>query len=383
MRTIHVSDEHLDRAPAAADVALRLAGVTKRFDDTVVAVDHLDLTVAHGEALVLLGPSGCGKTTTLRLVAGFERPDSGEISLEGRVLAGGRRFVAPEHRGIAVVFQSYALWPHMTVDANVGFGLRVKRGVPEIDARIRAALEMVRLGGFGKRYPHQLSGGQQQRVALARALVTRPKMLLLDEPLSNLDSQLREDMRIELRGIHRELNQTMIYVTHDQSEALALADRVAVMRSGVIEQLGTPVDLYDHPRNSFVARALGPTNIVQAEVTSARDGHVVATVWGRLEVDCYPQDQVGPLDQRQVALSVRPGAFCIGGPDAPHAIPCTVAEVVYLGEFVNYVMTVDEPNASTVKVTEPGRPRFRVGDRASLSVRSGGPSLLADEISTT
>jgi ABC-type Fe3+/spermidine/putrescine transport system ATPase subunit len=248
----------------AIDVQLR--GVTKRFDD-VVAVDGLDLEIRHGEFLSLLGPSGCGKTTTLRLIAGFERPD------EGAVLIGDKDVVhlPPYKRDVNTVFQSYALFPHLSVLDNVGYGLKqtgVRKGVR--DARARELLELVRLGQVGTRKPRQLSGGQQQRVALARALAKGPRVLLLDEPLGALDLKLRKEMQVFLKRLHRELGLTFVYVTHDQEEALAMSDRVAVMNEGRIEQLAPPREIYDSPATSFVADFIGETNFIR------RNGSVIA-----------------------------------------------------------------------------------------------------------
>ncbi|MEO5575964.1 MAG: ATP-binding cassette domain-containing protein [Gaiellaceae bacterium] len=241
---------------AAADV--ELAGVTKRFGG-VTAVDRLDLEVRHGEFLSLLGPSGCGKTTTLRLIAGFERPDVGEIRIEGADVA---RLPA-YRRPVNTVFQSYALFPHLNVLENVGYGLK-QRGVPRAERRRRAAelLELVRLPRAGQRKPKELSGGQQQRVALARALVLSPRVLLLDEPLGALDLRVRKQLQIELKTIQRELGITFVYVTHDQEEALAMSDRVAVMHAGRIEQLGPPQEIYDAPATHFVAEFIGETNFI-------------------------------------------------------------------------------------------------------------------------
>jgi putative spermidine/putrescine transport system ATP-binding protein len=225
------------------------------------AVDSLSLEVAQGEFVSLLGPSGCGKTTTLQMIAGFVEPDSGSIRLGDVDL----RRVRPSRRGLGIVFQSYALFPHMTVSRNVSFGLEmqgVTRG--EREGRVRVALNLVGLASFADRYPRQLSGGQQQRVALARALVTRPRVLLLDEPLSNLDAKLREEMQIELREIHKAVGATTILVTHDQAEAMALSDRMFVMNQGRIEQAGTPSEIYERPIGSFVATFLGKTNILPA-----------------------------------------------------------------------------------------------------------------------
>ncbi|WRL62286.1 ABC transporter ATP-binding protein [Blastococcus brunescens] len=253
---------------------LKIEGLCKAFGEAL-AVRDLDLHIESGESIVLLGPSGCGKTTTLRMVAGFERPTSGLITIGGTVVAGPGTFVPPDQREVGVVFQSYALWPHMTVNDNVGFGLTVRRrrktldgGRASIAGRVQAALEQVQLDGLGKRYPHELSGGQQQRVALARALVTQPRVLLLDEPLSNLDTRLREDMRLAIRNIQRESGVTMIYITHDRTEALALADRIVALKTGETQQIGPPEQLYQNPRNRFVALSLGPANFIPATVQS-------------------------------------------------------------------------------------------------------------------
>lgn len=240
---------------------LQIERLCRTFSD-VTAVGDMTLHVSSGEAVVLLGPSGCGKTTTLRLVAGLEHPDSGSIMVGDAVLVAPGVFVPPERRGMGVVFQSYALWPHKTVFDNVAFGLQVRRrrarpDEADISTRVRRALGTVRLESMEDRFPHELSGGQQQRVALARVLVTEPRMLLLDEPLSNLDTQLREDMRFEIKRLQRQLGITMIYVTHDRAEALSLADRIVAMRDGYVQQVGPPEELFQLPCNTFVASALG------------------------------------------------------------------------------------------------------------------------------
>lgn len=241
--------------------ALRLEGVSKRYG-RVLAVDNVSLTIAEGEFFTMLGPSGSGKTTLLRLIAGFERPDSGRIELGGRDVTA----VPPYARATNTVFQDYALFPHMTVAANVEYGLRVRHVArEERRRRVAEGLAMVRLAGLGYRRPDQLSGGQRQRVALARAIVNQPEVLLLDEPLGALDLKLRQEMQLELKRIQRELGITFIYVTHDQDEALTMSDRVAVLAGGRIEQLGSPVDLYDHPANEFVAGFIGVSNVVDLD----------------------------------------------------------------------------------------------------------------------
>src|SRR5438128_3709485 len=246
--------------------ALRIQGVRKSYGH-VVAVAGVDLTVEEGEFFTLLGPSGSGKTTLLRLIAGFERPDSGRIELGGKDVAA----VPPYARATNTVFQDYALFPHMSVAANIEYGLKVRHVAREDRRRrVAAGLTLVRLTGLGYRHPNQLSGGQRQRVALARAIVNEPEVLLLDEPLGALDLKLRQEMQIELKRIQRELGITFIYVTHDQDEALTMSDRVAVLAGGRIEQLGSPVDLYEHPANEFVAGFIGVSNVID------RDGRRLA-----------------------------------------------------------------------------------------------------------
>ena len=244
--------------------AVQLVAVRKTFGD-VVAVDDVDLTIDNGEFFSLLGPSGSGKTTVLRMIAGFEEPSGGAILLEGSDVT----HVAPYDRDINTVFQDYALFPHMTVQQNVEYGLKVKR-VPKAERRQRAGemLDVVRLGGFGDRRPNQLSGGQRQRVALARALVNRPSVLLLDEPLGALDLKLREEMQTELKAIQREVGITFVFVTHDQGEALSMSSRIAVFNHGRIEQVGSPVEIYEHPATSFVAGFVGTSNLLDAELSA-------------------------------------------------------------------------------------------------------------------
>ena len=248
---------------------LALHRISKRFAaDAPFAVDGLSLTVAEGEILALLGPSGCGKTTTLRLIAGFEVPDAGTVAVRGAIVAGPGRMVAPEDRGIGIVFQDYALFPHLTVADNVAFGLqRLPR--PARRERVAQILEMVDLADLERRYPHELSGGQQQRVAVARALAPAPALLLLDEPFSNLDADLRAQMRDEVEKVLRDTGTTAIFVTHDQEEAFTLADRVGVLNRGRIEQIAAPEDVYHHPATRFVAEFVGAADFLSGEVTSA------------------------------------------------------------------------------------------------------------------
>jgi ABC-type Fe3+/spermidine/putrescine transport system ATPase subunit len=292
------------RQSLAPDVAV--VGVTKRFGE-VTAVQDLSLDVAHGEFLTLLGPSGCGKTTTLNMIAGFLRPD------DGQVLLGGRRVdhLPPYRRDTAMVFQQYALFPHMSVAENIAFGLQMRK-VPkgEIGRRVRRALEIVHLPELGERRPSQLSGGQQQRVALARAIVVEPTVLLLDEPLSNLDLKLRENLRLEIKRVQRELGITTIYVTHDQGEALVMSDRIAVMNQGVVEQLGPPAEIYEEPRTAFVAEFIGTSNFLRGRLDGVGDGtaSIVLADGARLQARRRPD---GPTDG-EVLVMVRPEHLALG-----------------------------------------------------------------------
>src|SRR5262245_53080912 len=246
--------------------SVSLRAISKRFG-SAVALDDVSLEIGHGKLVCLLGPSGCGKTTALRLVAGFIQPTAGEIAIGDRIVSTPRRTLQPERRNVAMVFQSYALWPHMTVAENVAYGLMLRKLDRDVIRRkTDAILTTTKLSELAARYPGELSGGQQQRVALARALIVEPETLLLDEPLSNLDANLREEMRFEVRRLHDEYVYTTIYVTHDQSEAMTTADLIAVMNHGRIEQFGSPEDIYDRPRSEFVARFIGQSNVVKGKV---------------------------------------------------------------------------------------------------------------------
>jgi ABC-type Fe3+/spermidine/putrescine transport system ATPase subunit len=326
-------------------VKIRLAEVAKRYGG-VAAVDRVSLEVAEGELFTLLGPSGCGKTTLLRLVAGFALPDGGEIHFGER-----RVDRLPAHaRNIGMVFQNYALWPHMTVRGNVAYGLRVRR-LPsaEIEARLRAGLARVNLAGLEDRYPGQLSGGQQQRVALARALVLNPDILLLDEPLSNLDAKIRVQVRAEIRGLQRELGITTLYVTHDQEEALSLSDRVAVMREGRILQTAPPKALYERPTSRFVADFVGTNNLVGGAVRGrAGEWLEVETPLGRLRG--RPGAGLGPGDR--CVLAVRPENIALGR-DGENAIRGRIALASYLGNALRYDVEAAGGMVLKVDVKDP------------------------------
>jgi spermidine/putrescine transport system ATP-binding protein len=329
--------------PSEAVVDVRLERLTKRFDD-VVAVDDITLDVEHGRFFALLGPSGCGKTTTLRMIGGFEEPTSGRIQLGDRDVSG----LPSYKRDVNTVFQSYALFPHLSVFENIAFGLR-RRGVKgdELKRRVLEGLELVGLSGLERRRTRQLSGGQQQRIALARALVNRPRVLLLDEPLGALDLKLRKQMQLELKRIQHEVGITFIHVTHDQEEAMTMADQIVVMNGGRIEQAGTPAELYERPATAFVAGFLGVSNLLSGTVTAPdrvrlRDGAEVsvpaATLAGR---------------SGGVAIGIRPEKIRPDGSEG-NVVTGTVAESAYIGVATQYI--VDTPAGSVTLYVQNDRP---------------------------
>ena len=319
-----------------ASVALR--GLTKRYG-TQTVLDNISLDVESGKLVCLLGPSGCGKTTALRLVAGFLEPTAGEIALGERTVSSPRRTLPPEQRNVSMVFQSYALWPHMTVAQNVAYGLELRKlRRADIAKRVAAILITTQLTPVAERYPAELSGGQQQRVSLARALIVEPDTLLLDEPLSNLDANLREEMRFEVRRLHDAYRYTTIYVTHDQSEAMTTADLIAVMNAGRIEQLGTPQEVYDAPRSEFVARFLGGSNIIRGKALDAN--HIA---FGGASIEC----RGGPLGPgAEAALSIRPHEVALHAMDPPQAagnvVQARVVRNVFLGSARDYIVAVHD-----------------------------------------
>lgn len=309
---------------------LQIKNISKSFGN-VKALDDVSLMLADDEFVSFLGPSGCGKTTLLRVIAGLETPDGGEVQIDQQTLVGPGIFIAPEHRHFGMVFQSYALWPHMTVNDNLAFPLEIAR-VPgaERKARILAMLDSLDLAGLGERRPAQLSGGQQQRVALGRALITKPRALLLDEPLSNVDARVRQEMRLEIRRVQRAAGLAAIYVTHDQSEALALSDRVVVMNKGQIEQVGTPEDIYRWPRTDYVARFMG-SNILEGVVTAARGGQMRITVWDLgIELDVAGDSEPGEA----VRFAIQPAMVKVVKKGTPDTGTATVLISSYLGERV-------------------------------------------------
>ncbi|HET6187955.1 MAG TPA: ABC transporter ATP-binding protein [Trebonia sp.] len=337
-------------APEGADACpVRLTDVWKQFrraDGTVVrAVDGTSLTLGAREFLVLLGPSGCGKTTLLRSIAGLERPDGGEIELFGQVVSAPARriYVGPERRGLSMIFQSYALWPHMSVAANVAYPLK-SRGQPRraraaIAGQVEQILDRLGIGGLARQYPHQLSGGQQQRVALARALVDGSRLVLFDEPMSNVDAKVREHVRLELRAMQREIGFAAVYVTHDQGEAMQLADRVAVISAGRIVQLGPPGELYRQPQNLFAARFVGTSNEMAGTVVRVQNGTaLLGTESG--ELHGIP---VGALSAGQRAVAVwRPERCQIhtAAPGGPNAWPGQLVQRSFLGAYVERAVDI-------------------------------------------
>jgi spermidine/putrescine transport system ATP-binding protein len=369
--------------PPADPPSIQFDRVRKAYGD-VVAVDDMSFAIERGEFVTLLGPSGCGKTTTLRLIAGFVQPTAGVILLNGEPVD----HLPPYRRPVNTVFQSYALFPHLTVGQNVGYGLRVA-GVPakERHRRIAEALALVGLGEMERRKPNQLSGGQQQRVALARALVNRPDVLLLDEPLGALDLKLRQAMQLELRRLNREVGATFVYVTHDQEEALTMSDRIAVMRAGRILQFDTPDEIYERPRNRFVAGFVGRSNFLEGPVMRA-DGRTVAIevigsgiICGRAS-GTLPRGGVATIVVRpeKIALEGDFGGF--GAPDGWNVLTGAVADQIYLGGYTRYVLRL--PGGSTLIVHRQHAslppPDVAPGDKLTVTFAPDAATALSDEL---
>ena len=349
--------------------------VVKRFG-SVTAVDRVDLRVRHGELFTLLGPSGCGKTTLLRLLAGFYQPETGEIRFGDRVVSGR----PPYERNIGMVFQNYALWPHMTVAGNVTYGLRLRKlPTGEIGARLAEGLRKVNLTGYESRYPGQLSGGQQQRVALARALVLNPDLLLLDEPLSNLDAKIRVQVRAEIKKLQRQLGITTIYVTHDQEEALSLSDRVAVMKDGRVQQVGAPKELYERPRTRFVADFVGTNNLVPGRVRErAGTSLVVDTALGPLRAVAE-----GPVGERCV-LAIRPENVAIAagteGTGEGNVVRGRVSFIAYLGSALRYDVEAASGQVLQADIRDPWHHEpLSVGREVAITFPASVTLAVADD----
>lgn len=349
----------------------------------VMAVKGVSFQVARGEQLTLLGPSGCGKTTTLRCIAGLETPTSGEIRIEGQVVFSSRRGInlAAEKRNLSMVFQSYGIWPHMTVFENVAYGLRLRR-VPndQVKRRVQQMLEKVNMRDFAAREAYRLSGGQQQRIALARSLAFSPKALLMDEPLSNLDARLRARMRDELQDIRRELSLTTIYVTHDQEEALALSDRIIVMRDGMIEQEGTPLEIYDRPRNAFVANFVGAANLLRGRLTSEGDASTVVVDLGPTCLICLRPTELpppGPDGAHLLAVrTVYPQLFRTQ-PDKPNVWRARIQRRTLLGDTVQYCVAW---SGGELQIRSVPIEIFEEGEEVFLHISPKHAVFVADEL---
>lgn len=341
--------------------------VTKRFGSEVTAVDNVSLDIQQGEFFALLGPSGCGKTTLLRMIAGFENPTEGRIFIDAQDMSG----VDPNHRPVNMVFQSYAVFPHMTVAKNAGYGLKVT-GVPrtEIEERVAEALSLVKLGGFEKRFPHQLSGGQVQRVALARALIKKPKVLLLDEPLSALDAKLREAMQIELVNLQKSVGITFIIVTHSQDEALSVADRIAVMEAGNLRQTASPTELYENPNSRFCADFIGKINLLEAEVAGVEDARLLVEIKGEGRKIKLPYEGEA---QGKIGIAIRPEKLRLSKAEpAEEAIklPVKITNMVYYGNTSHIYMETARGLSLTVDFRNEARtpePSIIIGNEMWVS----------------
>ncbi|KZD07605.1 ABC transporter ATP-binding protein [Oceanibaculum pacificum] len=347
------------------DILVSFQGVQKTYDGENLVVKDLNLDIRRGEFLTLLGPSGSGKTTSLMMLAGFETPTRGDIVLEGRSLAK----LPPHKRDIGMVFQNYALFPHMSVEENVGFPLSV-RGLSRAEQRERVAkaLDMVRLDGMAQRHPAQLSGGQQQRVALARALVFEPKLVLMDEPLGALDKQLREHMQIEIKHIHESLGVTVVYVTHDQSEALTMSDRIAVFNDGMIQQIDAPEAVYESPQNSFVAHFIGESNALHGRIERIEGQDCAVRLEDGAEVRARAVNVAGAGSR--TSLSFRPEKVHLAPASElyPNALPAQVRETIYHGDHVRIRLAVAGNEEFMVKMRfRADRPIPRAGERLEIS----------------
>jgi len=355
---------------------LTLENITKIFParggvGEVTAVHDVNLNIEKGELVTLLGPSGCGKTTTLRMIAGFEFPTAGQIILDGNPI----NMLPPHKRDMSMVFQSYAIFPHLDVFENIAYGLNVQR-LPkaQIEERVNRVLDLVQLQGYGDRAPTQLSGGQQQRVALARALIMEPKVLLMDEPLSNLDAKLREEMRFEIRRIQKELNITSVYVTHDQIEAMTLSDRIVVMNNGIIEQIGTPVQMYRFPSSRFVANFIGRANFVHADVMKQKGHNLVVKVFEEvLELANIQRDF---HENESVSLIVRPEMIRID--KTGELFSGIIRRGVYLGDVIEYDVEVNGQLLTCVESNPYVMELFPNGEQVTVGFAEGCIQVLHD-----
>ena len=351
-----------------ASVSIR--HVTKSFGENVVLRDFHE-TFQDGEFITLLGPSGCGKTTMLRMIAGFEKPTTGEIYIDDQLVSGGKTFVPPEKRNIGMVFQSYAVWPHMNVFDNVAYGLKIRK-LPkeEIKKKVMDILELVELKGMESRMTNQLSGGQQQRVALARALVLEPGVLLFDEPLSNLDAKLRVTMRTEIRKIQQKVGITAVYVTHDQSEAMSISDKIIIMSKGKVEQIGTPREIYYHPKSRFVADFIGEANFLEAKVEAVKGEKAAITVSGQpLEVNNFAGAKPGDT----ASLVIRPEA---AGLSEDGLLDCKVTLSTFMGSYQYYQAKVGDVTVQITDYNPVNKKIYEVGENVKLNFDPNGVYIL-------
>ena len=361
-QTVSPKTSSVPKSEKVLDVELRQ--VSKRYGGDT-AIENINLGIVEGEFFSILGPSGCGKTTTLRLIAGFEQPSTGQVLIQGQEMSR-----TPAHRrSVNTVFQSYALFDHMTVWDNIAFGLRIKRlGRSQLQQRVTDALRLVKMEGFARRYPRQLSGGQKQRVALARALINRPAVMLLDEPLGALDLKLRKQMQVELSNLHRQLGITFVMVTHDQEEALSLSNRIAVMRDGAVEQVGTPSEIYDFPTTPFVADFIGDTNLLQGNVDFSDNRLLRVKTKAGLTVLAKRSQQV-PQSTKSVVVSVRPEKIHISQ-DAPldegNCYSGYVKNMMYLGTHIHCVVQLQTGDCLTVM--QPNRTEHQLAAQTPVYI---------------
>ncbi len=350
-------------------IAIQLDALAKIYPGTIEpAVNNISLEIEKGSIVTLLGPSGCGKTTILRLIAGFEKAERGTVSLDGKVVAGNGIWVPPEQRGVGMVFQDYALFPHLDVYKNVGFGYKGE----DRRERIMQVLDLVGLQGLERRYPHELSGGQQQRVALARALARRPVVVLLDEPFSNLDADMRAQMRLEVKRIIKNAGATAVLVSHDQKDALAISDKIAVLEAGEIQQVGTPREIYQYPENSFVATFVGQTNLLKGKI--GEDGCSVLTALGKIPYNYTHAYQPG----EQVNISVRAESLEMS---REGNIKGRVKEAMYTGEAIDVQVVVDLPGGESLDLVAHVHPEeeVREGDMVAFSVLPNFVKVVGDK----